>query len=239
MLARWAFALPLLLLSTLAAPHLLAGVPETGLWVGRAAATAVSREDGPSHPAVQAFSFPFILHVDDAGTTRMLKTAVIVRVPPDGSGVLDPVPTVFAGGPNLLSHLQEIPQTHIANALRYATAAYDFDGSSLPINGQVQPGKTLSVKIVLPATSNANPFRHRFHPDHDNKDDEGRPFSDDREVYRIERTMSFALRPNGSIDDGSMTGEFEELITGLHVLPITVTGNFYINRVSEAGALVE
>ena len=63
---------------------------------------------------------------------------------------------------------------------RYSTAAYAFDGD-LDMAGDLS--SSLTATILLPGNHRLNPFRHKFHPDH-NCDEPG-------ECYDVQRDMTF------------------------------------------------
>src|SRR5262249_52811620 len=61
--------------------------PHAGLWIGEAVLKAVSQPAHPSNPtlarpAAGDFAFRLIVHVDSAGTTRLLQQVFLVRKPP-------------------------------------------------------------------------------------------------------------------------------------------------------------
>ena len=93
----------------------------------------------------------------------------------------------------------------------------------------------------LPADSAGNPFKHRYHPDHDNLDSSFKTYSE--EAYTVRRTVRLIV-PEGQ---GSATqvgsgqdqieGVYEEVVQGLHRIPITAKGTFQIKRILAVGTL--
>ena len=90
-----------------------------------------------------------------------------------------------------------------------------------------------------------NPFKHKYHPDHDNLDER---FEDSLpegiESFTITRHMSLqfqdedpeGLQPAG-FGDRITGGTFHEVIEGVHRSPIHVAGTFRLSRVTEVAVL--
>ncbi|MEE9297001.1 MAG: hypothetical protein V3W34_18825 [Phycisphaerae bacterium] len=97
-------------------------------------------------------------------------------------------------------------------------------------------GGPLTGTISLSGNHPLNPFRHRFHPDHD--------CNNIGECYDIERRMTFSVSPqappgviNPGYGDSFLAGDYAETIEGLHRDPISVAGRFELTRVSNLGQL--
>src|SRR5262249_54041740 len=119
---------------------------------------------------------------------------------------------------------------------RLSTASFDFTNAAvnaLPVNGGFAINGTNLFTIDLDPNLPTNPFKHRFHPDHDNLD--ARYASPREEAYPITRNIELRYRPadsagsdNASLDYGYnvLGGVYQESITGLHRANIVAQGTF-------------
>ncbi len=98
----------------------------------------------------------------------------------------------------------------------------------------------LEYNLTLPANDPLNPYKHKYHPDHDNLD--AKFDKPQEESFGISRKVTFiltALPPNGTEADakaldwgGSVWGgEYREVVEGLHQNSITARGYFVIRHV--------
>src|SRR5690606_28427814 len=60
----------------------------------------------------------------------------------------------------------------VSVGVRYSTIGYDFEGEMLDFVGTFGTGGEISTAIVLDPDLPTNPFLHRYHPDHDNLDEQ-------------------------------------------------------------------
>jgi hypothetical protein len=118
---------------------------------------------------------------------------------------------------------------------RFSTVDYDFYGTNkVACSGQFQVGQTVSAEFNLPAQGPTNPFRHKYHPDHDNLD---AFFQNEvKEAYDITRQVALTLLSTQSNENRPGAGSewlkasYRETYTGLHRLPIVATGNVELRR---------
>ena len=202
-----------------------------GLWLGDAVVGGVeSKTAGYTGTATaQTYSLRYIVHVDDAGNTRVLSQ-------------------VFLG---LLAG--ESPQSGICtveSALSVAdkASARRIVAAHLPLDrvldgGTMALGGSLSCTISTPFNDPTSPFVHQYHPDHDNKSGTTALVSG-QESYDLSRAVTFnfaATAPEGVSATGYgsnvIAGSYTEVLTGLRKDSITVTGTFTLRRVSEIGIL--
>ena len=209
-----------------------------GLWVGDAQVSAVTSKVAASPGATTPRPFPlrFLLHVDTAGTARLLSQVFM--------GTL-----VDAGNPSgLCTREAGLKQDSKASAFRMSVTHLPLDSVVTSGTGSVSLGSTLVRNITVPFTDVTNPFVHTFHPDHDNLDarpDGTRtPLANGVESYSITRQCTFqfsSAAPAGtsSIGWGSSVigGTYSEVLTGLHKSVINVSGSFTLRRASEIGAI--
>jgi hypothetical protein len=129
---------------------------------------------------------------------------------------------------------------------RLSTIGYDFPASAttnfLPLAGTFAIGQNLSGTLTLPQEHPTNPFKHKYHPDHDNLTAR----FDGPAVEAYQTTRAIRLEFTASPPDGpavpdfghnEMGGLYRETITGIHKQPIHVSGTFRLTRVSQIAEL--
>lgn len=171
-----------------------------------------------------------ILHVDDGGTARLLSQVFIGKLTSGSDGLCTKEASISTAGK--------------ASASRLVAAHLPLDRVLASGSGSVAPGQTLVRTVNIPFDDDTNPFVHRYHPDHNNKDSRGFPLGAGVESYGITRTLSFQFTttpPAGVSTTGwgstSIGGNYTEVIKGLHKKDLTVSGNFVLRRASEIGIL--
>lgn len=182
----------------------------------------------------RAFSLRILLHVDDAGTARLLSQAYL--------GTLAASP---AGPAGLTIDERFLKSDAKATAMRLVATHLPLDAVITSGSGGVTPGGDPLVRTIqIPWNDATNPFVHQYHPDHDNKDARGGVLDPRIESYTLNRTCTFQFlssAPAGTSKLGwgasVIGGIYSETVTGLHKDPITVQGTFLLNRISEIGAI--
>ena len=189
-------------------------------------------------------SFPLrvILHVDDAGTARLLSHVFMGKL---------------AAAPNnlgLCTLEAALKQDEKARAQRFTSAHLPLDTVVGSGSGSVGLGQTLERSIFIPHNAPTNPYVHTYHPDHDNRNARfDGPVSAGIESPAITRAFSFAFTttpPSGTSSQGwgssVIGGNYTEILSGIRKarLPdgtttqsVTVSGTFVLRRVSELGSL--
>jgi hypothetical protein len=214
--------------------------------------------DAPSSvpvPAQRSFSFRVLLHVDAEGQARLLKDVIQMwqngstrpsPSDPDLNEIDQPGRFVLVTDKTRLSEFSgSSMRDNVPVGQRVSTIGYDFAGDTLAMAGGFGPGQTLSADLQIGSDFPTNPFLHRWHPDHDNLDEQQLPLPAGRaEAYAVRRQQQFvfeALEPDGGSSPewgGSLVGgSFSEEISGLHRLPILVSGRFRLSRVSPVARL--
>ncbi len=205
-----------------------------GLWIGDISIDGVaSKVTGYTGTATaQTFPLRTLLHLDSAGTARLLSQVFM--------GKLAPSPNNFG----LCTVESALLSTDKAHASRLVAAHLPPDTVVSTGTGSVAIGQTLVRTVVIPYNDRTNPFVHQYHPDHDNKDARFQPVGNGIESYTVTRACSFqftATPPAGtsSLGWGSSVigGTYTETLTGLHRQPIVITGTFVLRRVSELGEI--
>lgn len=204
-----------------------------GLWIGEALVSAV--ESKPAADAVtptsREFPLRYILHVADDGTARVLSQAF--------TGTL-------AAGANPFG----ICTKEIGLKADTKAGAARFVASHLPLDKVISAGNlsglgsNLSCTISIPFDDPANPFVHRYHPDHDNLDARGGALTAGKESYSVSRALGFTFTtaPPAGVSATSwgvnvIGGNYAETISGIHKQAISVAGTFTLRRVSELGTI--
>jgi len=155
-------------------PVRVTGVGAAGLWVGTATVRRVCQPQfhvgppvdpldpdppGPPGATGSEFSFRVIVHVDGSGNARLLRDVVQLWQESAAQYVL--VANRSRLGeftPGALRDGQPVGR-------RISTAAFGFEGAKA-MSGSFALGGDLTVPVVLPWDDPANPFLHRYHPDH-------------------------------------------------------------------------
>jgi len=235
--------------------RLVEGGALAGLWLGEVEINAVSQSQSAGvipENAPQTFSQRFLLHVDSAGQVRLLKDVIQMweegtLVPSDEdpafNEVDEPGRYVLITDPGLLGLFSgAINRDGESVGQRFSTVAYDFEGDAQLFDGEFGPGNQISTTLVIDSELPTNPFLHRFHPDHDNRDAQFLNFR--QEAYQVIREMRLIFvedDPSGRTPPGwgetLVGGFFEESITGLHKNTIFTSGEFRFRRVSAVPVL--
>ena len=183
----------------------------------------------PDAATTTGFPVPVLLHRTAAGNTRILQQAYLGS---DGATMsLATAENLFPAG--------AVPSSRVSVA-------------SLPNNlvvlgtGQLGPTGEVSFEVLLGYNSDANPFVHRYHPDHDNLDARfsAAVLPVGRESLTVKRVVVFTfLSSLPGITDAAwgvtmLGGTYVETVTGLRAVPITVKGIFILNRVSDVPSLL-
>jgi hypothetical protein len=226
-----------------------------GLWVGEIEIDKVSeaQQAGTTPtPTLRTFVQRVLVHVDNAGQARLLKD--VIQMWQDGTTVpsaQDPTLNEVdqPGRYVLLTNKDLIGLYSGASTrdgtpvgIRYSTVGYDFDGEALELEGDFGGDRTLQAAVVVEPDLPTNPFLHKYHPDHNNLDEQFLNYRE--EAFRVVRDMQFVFSPTppGGIavpgwGDSRVGGTFEEAIVGLHRNPIFVSGRFELRRVSAVAVL--
>lgn len=145
-----------------------------------------------------------------------------------------------------------LPYYRFDERQRISSAAFSFN-DSLAANGRVtDPTRLLNFAIGIDANDPLNPYKHKYHPDHDNLDAGFNAINLDTvpphlwEAYAVQRRIGLTLTddPPGlsgaeaaeaalKLDWGGMTwgGLYKEVVQGIHKNAITARGYFVIQHV--------
>jgi hypothetical protein len=212
----------------------------SGLWVGFVEVNAVSQplvDPTTTLPVASPFTYRIIFHVDSSMTPRHLSNVVQlweegtvnatgeVEVPGRFVLVTDPEKYSQYSGATLRDG-EEVGR-------RVSTAAFGFK-EPIVCSGAFDSNGVVNATISLNPTDNSNPFYHLYHPDHNTAD----------KSYTITRELEFTMSPTNpsgldSIAYGynELSGDYKEVIQGLHKDPLLTSGRFFIRKVSDESSL--
>ncbi len=194
-------------------------------------------------PVRDPFDLPILLHADMQGVCRLLQQVTLLSKPP-ALGTADP-----GGQPVLLTDSTTFSQYQGVAARgrdlvgrRFSTPFFPMSNTNgIPFDETFALGRTMKARWVLGSEATVNPFKHRYHPDHDNLDASFRVFK--AEAYAVTRTVTLSVSEgqgsttNPSMGHDEIEGIYEEVVEGLHRTPITARGTFHIKRILSVGAL--
>jgi hypothetical protein len=245
--------------------------PRAGLWVGSASVTNVSQPASfnPATPVPTAspFQFRVLIHVDNTGQARLLQK--VLQMWKDGTTRPDP------GNPDV--QITDEPGRYVlvtdddfipnfsgatlrdgrAVARRISTAAFGFrDPIAMTGTGEFgAAGGLFGCIVSLSHNDPLNPFVHRYHPDHNNLDEQDPPqplivkTNATGQLYTaestgIDRSVQFQFTSTDPDDlrlpgwqDDQLGGTYRETISGLHKAPLYIQGTFRVQHASRVGIL--
>lgn len=231
-----------------------------GLWVGMALVDKVSfpadiGQPLEPKPTGSEFTIRLIIHVDAEGNARLLQQVTLMWL--DGTTKPDPEDPnkeiVDEPGRYVLCTNDEYISLFSGAAIRDGqqvgvrisssafTASKDTHSSQFPIDMQGAFDSTLSCNGIMTYYDDPlNPFKHKYHPDHDNLDYYFETvYPEGKESYTIERdiTLIFSTEdPSGlrlpGWGDNQVGGIYEERIRGIHKKELRVQGIFRLHQAS-------
>jgi hypothetical protein len=228
--------------------------PRAGLWVGSVVVNAVNQaavSDVPV-PAGSEFQFRVLLHVDNLGEARLLQQVVLAWTnglyTTNQQGFREPVtPGRYAllTDANLLSRYSgSAIRDGIVTGRRISSAAFGFrDPILFNRTGHFgDSNSTFSCTVAMSYDDDLNPFKHKYHPDHNNLDDHYTTPA--RECPDVTRVLSLQFTSNDPDNaslpgwgDDQLGGLYSEVITGVHKAQLHLQGTFRIHRASTVPVL--
>lgn len=234
--------------------------PRAGLWVGTVTLNKVSQPSHPSTPAApqpagSEAQFRLLVHVNGQGQSRLLQNVVVMwkngTTKPDPA---DPDKLVVdePGRYVLLTDASLIPNFSGAAVRdgqqvgrRLSSTAFAFK-NPIAMSGAGEFGaNTVSCLVSLGFDDPLNPFKHKFHPDHNNLDEHyAQTLPEGAESFTVQRALQLEFQPddpNGfkipGWGDMQLGGKYRETITGIHKSPIFVEGTFRLQQASRVTVL--
>jgi len=225
---------------------------------GSAIPLEIVREPGSPIPTPvrNEFDLRIIFHVDADGEVRLLKD--VIQLWRNGTyetnnagerAVKTPGAYVLLTDSTRIREFQGAGQrdgTPVGR--RISTASFDFlstpTNNFLELTGEFGIGHTLRGDYTLFPDQPTHPFKHKFHPDHDNLD---ATFKNKvEEAFEVTRSFEFdflASDPGTGIPaspeygHSEIAGVYVESVSGLHRFPIRAEGIFRLRRVSTVASL--
>ena len=183
--------------------------------------------------------FRFLLHRDASDQVRLLKS--VIQMWKDGTDpVTDPGHYVLVTDDTLVPNFKGVNlRDGEVVGKRISTVAYDFDGDTHDMAWAPFPS-VLTTVISMPGNSPANPFRHKYHPQHDGVDADY--VTPNNESYAVSRDIriGFSIQDetqSNAANYSQLGGSYSETITGLHKYPISIRGTFTMRHVSPVDTL--
>lgn len=191
-------------------------------------------------PVRSPFTHRLLVHVDGAGKAKLLKEVVqlwkdgTTKTDDQGRQVVDtPGHYVLLTNPNRTHEFKgvQLRDGELAGR-RFSSISYDFptspDQNYLNMVGTFAISNSLLASFTLPAGFPTNPFRHKYHPDH----------NDDSESIAVSRAIQLRLSPrstNSPPDYGfrQINGDYFEIVGGLHQTNLVAAGTFTLQRVAD------
>jgi hypothetical protein len=234
-----------------------------GLWVGSAVVRKVNQpaslgapKNTPT-PTASEFQVRLLLHVDNAGQARLLQKVLLMwsngvaRVNDQGYREV-----VLPGRYVLVTDDALIPRFS-GSALRDGEpVARRFSSSAFAFRHPISltqtnagefggDGSAFTALVSIGYDDPVNPFKHSYHPDHNNLDETfTRKLPDGVESFTVNRQITFqftAADPDkltlAGWGDTQLGGVYRETITGLHKNTLYVEGSFRLQQASRVGVL--
>lgn len=126
---------------------------------------------------------------------------------------------------------------------RISSVAFGFNQPLLA--GSAFGTGVVNGTVTLDYDHPLNPFRHIYHPDHNNLDERfEQKLPEGKESFSVSRLLLLEFTAADPSDlnppgwgDTELGGTYRETITGIHRSAIQVSGNFHLVRVSPAAVL--
>lgn len=171
--------------------------PYQGLWVGEATINKVSRTASGTNvtwdpkaplPVASAMEYRLMVHVDAQGQGRLLQKVVLAS---DASDTNQPT--------KLYRSEKNVPGTSRILS-RVSTVAFP---TMDPVALSGVFGNGLTARVHLDYDDPVNPFKHAFHPDHNNLDEEyAQKLAAGIESFTVDRDVLFDFAVVQQSDDG-------------------------------------
>ena len=210
-------------------------LPRPGLWVGSVLLDQVSQVRGSTTPLPTPASLRFrlIVHQDSNGTARLLQQASIM-------------PRVQGGVTNYVIVTDAKRAADLASAMPNdgSLPGQRFSSVVLPLGAPLvlaydQAMGTASATVMLGYDDPLNPFKHLYHPDHNNLDNYQTKLPEGVQSYDVQRAVSMQFTTNlfGSATsvswgDTVAGGVYQESVQGLYHDALNTAGKFMLSYVS-------
>lgn len=182
-------------------------------------------------PIPHAFHLQMVLHVDDAGGTKLLREAYLMQTKDDG---INPISRLIVTDDNTLGSYDGIIRRNgklVARRLSSTSFPVSVGANSLAVGGTIANDNTLSFTVNQAADHPTNPMRHQYHPMHQSGVDITRTVDITIKTPEAGNTVS----PEVGLSE--FHGEYLETLQGLHKSDLKVAGNIILRRINTIGVL--
>jgi len=210
-----------------------------GLWVGQ---VSLNQVNAPAYTTNTVISTPapmsvrLIMHVDNTGQARLLQEVLVAW---DPTLTDDP----HTNGTYALYASEKFLPSSASQIKRITSVGFPVM-APVSLTGLLGTTNDAMVGFVnISFDDPTNPFLHRYHPQHDNKDWDFVAYTNAVEVPNITRqiSMDFITVTNTAADPiwgvDAVAGTYTESLTGLRAQPIIMTGPFALQRISRIAQL--
>ena len=239
-----------------------------GLWVGSAAISKVNQPANASAPnapvpTASEFQFRLLVHVDNNGQARLLQK--VIQMWKNGTFTTDTNGLQVVDEPGryvLVTDDRFLPNFTGATlrdgepvGRRLSSAAFGFRAPLAMAGDFGSTSGLLQCGVLVDFNDELNPFKHRFHPDHNNLDDSPQPqplplrtnahgLRYTAESSTVKRDISLQFTANdpdnlslAGFGDDQLGGIYRETMTGLHKDALHIQGVFRLHHASRIGVL--
>jgi hypothetical protein len=231
--------------------------PRAGLWVGNVTLTEVNFTAHPSdpaklRPAKSEFDFRILVHVDDTGKARLLQRAMIMWRATNSATSAGRL--VLATDEQLATRLG-LTGVSLRNdqpvVRRFSAPAFAFR-APIPMDAEGSFGSgVFRCSTETGYNDPLNPFKHVWHPDHDNLEPTTREILPDGvESFTVRRAIELRFTPEDptlstaanvqyvpGFGDTRLGGTYQETLEGVHRRPVRMGGYFTLQRAVSVGVL--
>jgi hypothetical protein len=236
------------------------GDPRAGLWVGSAVINAVSQPANASSPTNPLpvgtpLQFRLLVHVDANGNARLLQKVLEMfkegTVKPDpnnpSNNIVDPPGHyVLLTDDSLIANFTGATlRDSTPVGRRLSSAVFGFRHPVLLTGAGGFGTGDFACQVNLDYDDPVNPFKHRYHPNHDNLDERFQnKLPEGVESFTVNRQieLQFTAQDPDNLTfagwgDDQLGGIYRETITGLNSQLLFVSGTFRLTRASTIGIL--
>lgn len=203
-----------------------------GLWMGDVTLDQVSAPYFSStnvYDTPATFNLRLILHVNSNGLARLLQSVIMARAPVGAT-------TNYAY--QLYTSMDTVPGT--------ATDVSRLSSSAFPVMDPIPLGTIVTMQqgaftgaVAVGCNDSRNPFLHRYHPKHDNKNGDWATYTNAVETFDISRAITLRFEPMTNTSFRAVwgmdvaQGAYREVLAGIHKTPVVVSGRFGLRRISQ------
>ncbi len=213
--------------------------PRNGLWVGYAILNKVSMAytNNTPQPTPAQLSFRLIVHQDTNGIARLLQKATVMM---NKEGTTNLV--VITDDKYIPQFISSDPQDYSVEGQRFSSVVFGMrTPEEMSYN---QSPSSLSASVFIGYDDPFSPFKHLYHPDHNNLYNYETKLAEGIQSFDVTRdiVMEFSADPVGMASatawgDTVVGGVYKESIDGLYHTTLNVEGNFVLNQVSDVAVL--